>query len=149
MAQKKGLGQTILDSLKSAPGQIGHALKHKFRHGEHELASALYTGNGFVQYADQGFPPAGQKGHGVHGPESSPEPGAHEPEPAPNPAPPSAEIIDFQAARMERAVHQAASELPPDTAGIQAAPEQQAEHGWRARVHTQQQQQSKSKGIEI
>jgi hypothetical protein len=30
--------------------EVGQELKHKFAHGEHELAAALFNGHGFVMY---------------------------------------------------------------------------------------------------
>jgi hypothetical protein len=38
-------------SLSKILSDIGHELKEQIQHGAHELASALFTGNGYVQYA--------------------------------------------------------------------------------------------------
>src|SRR5690348_6287682 len=38
-------------TLSKILGDIGHELKEQTKHGAHELASALFTGNSYVQYA--------------------------------------------------------------------------------------------------
>jgi hypothetical protein len=38
-------------SLKKIFGDIRHELKEQVKHGAHELASALFTGQAYVQYA--------------------------------------------------------------------------------------------------
>jgi hypothetical protein len=38
-------------SLRKIFSDIGHELKEQVKHGAHELASALFTGNSYVQYA--------------------------------------------------------------------------------------------------
>src|SRR5262245_37711351 len=38
-------------SLRKIFGDIGHELKEQLKHGAHELASALFTGQPYVQYA--------------------------------------------------------------------------------------------------
>jgi hypothetical protein len=51
-AVKEGI-QTVAQrlSLKEIFGEIKDEMKEQLKHGSHELASALFTGNGYVQYA--------------------------------------------------------------------------------------------------
>jgi hypothetical protein len=51
-AVKEGI-QTVAQrlSLREIFGEIKDEMKEQLKHGSHELASALFTGNGYVQYA--------------------------------------------------------------------------------------------------
>ncbi len=56
----------IAPGLKDAGPEIATELKQMGAQGAHELAAALFNGNGFVMY-----PRGGKDEHGVHGPEQS------------------------------------------------------------------------------
>lgn len=65
-------------SLSTILGEVGKELNEQWKHGSHELASALFTGNTYVQYArkdsreepDHGLSQDAQQqeqSHGGHG----------------------------------------------------------------------------------
>lgn len=142
----RNLPGMLWNNLKKAPGDIADTLSHKTAQGAAELASAFHTGNAFVQYGDQGFPPAEPQA-GVHGPQE----------------PPTVEqraenVIDLQEAKqaiqMERSIDREVAAMSPEEQRIAAnfrepTPQQQelnASERWRERARPAP-EQGKERGM--
>ena len=79
MSLARELFDSVKESLSNAPAQVGAELRQQAAHGAHELAAALFNGQGFVMY------PRGGKDDPMSAPEQSqdhaqpPAPGMDEP----------------------------------------------------------------------
>lgn len=128
----KNLPGMLWNNIKKIPGDVADTLAHKTGQGAAELVSAFHTGNAFVQYGDQGFPPA-EPQHGVHGEQ---EPLTVEQK--------AENVIDMQEAKqaiqLDRAIGKEVAAMSPDEQKIAASfrepPQSQmnASERWRERA---------------